>query len=225
MGTNIIIIIKVVFDIVFLDILFYRKGCEANYRKRKEVKKPASKPKRKAKKGKKSISQEEVEAEFASIIKQIQHVQDPQKPHCMFVEARTAHIYLELGQRALMPLRKSPQVTEKQIQENAALNEKPICFPKPERVMQATIRNVHIHESMQKRGVFSRLIQWLLNRDGCVHLEAVQPKWLKRRLHRSTYWIRQNIAEGFDDPGEEYNPCYARFASSIDPVPPVFQLF
>jgi len=133
-----------------------------------------------------------------------------QGPMGTIVETRD--IYLELGRRIKFPLTRRAPPSQRQIHE-IALNGQDVAsvFPKKLPVLQATIRDIRIAPKRQKQGLFTALVKYLLERDGAVHLEAVQHEWLKRRLAKSPLWVCQSILEGHDDPGDEFNPCYARF--------------
>jgi hypothetical protein len=123
--------------------------------------------------------------------------------------------YVELGRRMEFYLSRQPQPSERALREAAAAgrtaNEIQAMIPRKHKVMQATIRDIQIADAYQRQGLFTALVRFLLERDGAVHLEAVQPPWLKRRLAASPLWVCQSIGEGKADPGDEFNPCYARF--------------
>ncbi len=125
----------------------------------------------------------------------------------------TRSIYLELGRHMDFPLCTTSAPTRAQLAACTSMADWDAVYPQKERHMQATIRDIKLAKRLQKKGLFTALVKFLLERDGAVHLEAVQPKWLKRRLAASPLWIRQSVAET-DDPGDEFNPCYARFVTN-----------
>lgn len=51
-----------------------------------------------------------------------------------------------------------------------------------------SIRNIEIATSHRRLGVFKTLVRWLLNKYGCVELEAVVNKWLFKKLAKSPLW-------------------------------------
>lgn len=116
--------------------------------------------------------------------------------------------YVELGRRMEFYLSHQPQPSERAIRDAVAAGR---TAEEIQAMMQATIRDIQINEACQRQGLFTALVFFLLERDGAVHLEAVQPPWLKRRLAASPLWVCQSIVEGKADPGDELNPCYARF--------------
>lgn len=95
-------------------------------------------------------------------------------------------IYVECGRQMIMYIRTSYE-------------------PKREPLFQVTIRDIHLDESFQKQGIFTRFVEYLLSlpRIQAVQLESVQPDWLKKRLSESTLWICQTEYE-------EFCPIYAR---------------
>ena len=107
-------------------------------------------------------------------------------------------LYLELGRRMLFPLVLQPYPNAATLADQAA-------FPPRVKVMQATIRDIRVDPSLQRHGEFTALVQYLLERDGAVHLEAVQERWLIDRLEASPLWIRQTPPED-----KYWLPRYAR---------------
>lgn len=126
------------------------------------------------------------------------------------IEGPSGAYYLELGRRMAYPLSLTPAPTRAQLTLAITAGECAALFPAKERRMQATIRNISIAKRLQRKGYFTALVKFLLERDGAVHMEAVQERWMKRRLAASPLWVCQSIGEE-RDPVDDFNPCYARF--------------
>lgn len=113
-------------------------------------------------------------------------------------------VYLELGRRMMFPFLTTPYPSPDAIRALGAA-----AFTPRETHMQQTIRDIHLGEARQRRGEFTALVKFLLERDGAVHLECVQPPWLIDRLELSPLWIRQSTIEyGL----HTSTPSYARFS-------------
>ena len=69
---------------------------------------------------------------------------------------------------------------------------------------------IRVHYHYRGQGVFSGLVEYLLQRDGCVVIEDIRARWLKRRLAESPLWILQRM-RSHDDPEKEDCPRFARF--------------
>lgn len=141
----------------------------------------------------------------------IQAVRDAREgPLGIEIEGKDGAYYLELGRRMKFRLSLTPAPTHAQF---LLVDTEAACmalFPPKERRMQATIRNIRIAKRFRDQGYFTALVKFLLERDGAVHLEAIQEKWMKRRLAGSPLWVRQSIGEAHDA-CDDCSPCYARF--------------
>ena len=60
-------------------------------------------------------------------------------------------------------------------------------------IKQVTIRDIKLDKHLQKQGLFTNFIEYLLSLENieAVQLESVQPEWLKERLKKSNCWYKQ----------------------------------
>ncbi len=66
-------------------------------------------------------------------------------------------------------------------------------------IKQVTIRDIQLDEQLQKKGLFTHFVEYLLSLENieAVQLECVQPEWLKKRLEKSDYWYKQGESENY----------------------------
>lgn len=64
---------------------------------------------------------------------------------------------------------------------------------------QITIRSITLCKELQKKGLFTGLVEHFLSLDGieAVQIESVQPEWLKERLTKSNNWYKQGTSENY----------------------------
>ncbi len=115
---------------------------------------------------------------------------------------KTDLLYVECGREQKMPIRKEDYPSVEELVRSSISSKDDDLFLKK---MQVTVRDVQLDESIQKKGIFTRFVKYLLNTVGPVQLESIQPHWLKVRLERSPLWIRQTPFEY-----KHINPTYAR---------------
>ncbi len=64
---------------------------------------------------------------------------------------------------------------------------------------QVTIREIKLDEHLQRKGLFTHFVEYLLSLDNieAVQLECVHPEWLKKRLQESIHWYKQGESENY----------------------------
>lgn len=135
---------------------------------------------------------------FLSVIKNTEE-------EAMGTVVQTRDYDVELGRRMEFPLRTGPYPSDAEIRTKGMQ-----AFPKYVHVMQATIRDVRLKPKMQRKGLFTALVQYLLERDEAVHVECVQDPAFIARFDSSPLWVRQSAPDVF-------NPCFARFEKAREP--------
>lgn len=112
------------------------------------------------------------------VIKRIERT----KPTACGKLIRLPGIYLELGRHQFMFVAK-PDADQRLLAPNADAGD---AYQK---IDQVTIRDINLHESLQKRGILRAIVQHLLKSVGGVQLEAIRNKGLLARVRTSKLWF------------------------------------